>query len=199
MSQPKDRSDAIEQATQGMKEWLAKLKPWPGGRPRNLSERPNERPSSQAYFGAVLCNEFDCVMHYTRFLKCAGVPWEHMHLNFGANKWMLNEPYAQKPDLVIVDPKRFAGAQLPVDRGEFLLDAVFEFALVGTNQRLTKKRKHKVGNDVTKAEGYIRPPGPVAPGSSYVILVEEYETQNVPEAPVGVEIRRLRVGPPNTE
>lgn len=185
-----------------MKEWLAKLKPWPGGRPRNLSERPNERLSSQAYFGAVLCNEFDCVMHYTRFLKCAGGPWEHMHLNFGANKWMLNEPYAQKPDLVIVDPKRFAGAQLPVDRGEFMLDAVFEFALVGTNQWSIKQREEKVAKDVIKVKDYIgRPghPGLVAPRCGYVIVVEEYETQNVPEAPVGVEIRRLCVGPPNTE
>ncbi len=180
-----------------MEKWVVELKPWPG------DERPQSaKKGSRAYFGPTLCGEFDCVMHFTRFLKCAGVPWEHMHLNHGANKWMLNEPYAKKPDLMIVDPDRFSRAELPVDRGEFLLDAVFELALVGENHRSREERERKVANDVTKAQDYTNLPGCpglVAPGSSYVILVEEYETQNVPKEPVGVKIRRLRVGPSNPE
>ncbi|UUY05735.1 hypothetical protein LRS13_09505 [Svornostia abyssi] len=166
-----DVHKAIHAAAGEMAEWLCSVPEW-DVHPVNASG------SVSAHFGPTILSEHDCVLHYVRFLVGQGVPWEHMHQELSPGQWMYRaEPKRGRPkriDLALVSPERLQAAGLPVDPGEFALDAVIEFALAsnywqhGTGYPgavLTK-----VQDDIAKSGEYL---SSGLAERAYVIVVEE--------------------------
>jgi hypothetical protein len=161
----------IRIAAAAMSAWLIGLPAW-DRHPVNASG------SVAAHRGPTILSEHDCVMHFARFLAAAGLAWEDLHMELGPGQWMYNaQPGAPNPkriDLAVIPRQQLAGAHLPVDAGQFPLEAVFEFAHAsnywqhGSGSRGTIINKIDV--DIAKTGDYLRS-GLAQRG--YVVVVEE--------------------------
>lgn len=170
-SASRDLHAAIRAAAAEMADWLCSVPAWEV-HPVNASG------SVSAHFGPTILSEHDCVLHYARFLAGQGVPWDHMHQELSPGQWMYRtEAKRGRPkriDLALVAPERLQTAGLPVDPGDFALDAVVEFALASNYWQhgagYPSTVLAKVQEDVTKSGEYLRSG---LAERAYVIVVEE--------------------------
>ena len=74
----------------------------------------------------ALLSEHDCVMHFSRFLAAAGVPWTAMHHQVSVSKWLFREPhpaalagsYRWRVDLALASEEELLCAELPAEKGD---------------------------------------------------------------------------------
>jgi hypothetical protein len=148
-------------------------------------DHPRNRSGSvSAHFGPTILSEHDCVLHFARLLVEVGFKWEDLHLELSPGQWMFRPRTgvaANRNDLALVGRDRLASADLPVDLGDFALDAVFEFALAsnywqfgaGSPRALIKK----VDADIAKVEEYLESRLATL---GYVVVIEECDHQFPP-------------------
>jgi hypothetical protein len=134
----------------------------------------------------ALVSEHDCVAHFARFLKKAGIRWDAMHHQVSLSQWLFsgNHPAATagasrwRVDLAILESERFRTADLPATEPGFQFDAFCEFAYLpdfwkqptARNWGAPKTGHAKVQKDIEKIERYL------ASGVSrtgYVVVFEE--------------------------
>jgi hypothetical protein len=82
----------------------------------------------------AIVSEGDCVMHFARFLHECGIPWEAIHHQVAASKWLFGEPHPAASaetrwsvDLAVIEQDSFRTAKLPATSGDFQFDAFIEF------------------------------------------------------------------------
>ena len=123
---------AIEQACIAVDRWFRLLRPF----------------TTRVNFGSVvshrspaLLSERDCVVAFIRYLVEAGLPWEAIHNEVSISRWIFDQPHPaatvtsnaqRRVDLVLVDPDKFADAELPSTTVDgFKFDAFLEFGFLG--------------------------------------------------------------------
>jgi hypothetical protein len=136
-----------------------------------------------------LLSERDCVVAFIRFLVEAGLPWEGIHNEVPISRWIFDEPHPaatavskahRRVDLVLVDPERFAQAELPATTVDgFQFDAFLEFGFLGDCRQQPKavtwndptiEGQKKVADDVDKIDRHLEAR---ACRLGYVIVFEE--------------------------
>jgi hypothetical protein len=189
----------LDRACARMQAWLGDLPEWP-----KHPASPDGGVSS--HFGPTILSEQDCVMHYARHLASEGVPWEDMHFELGAAKWLFpaERPGGSKwrADLAIVGRDRLLESELPDVAGTFSFDAVVEFKLAsnywlfGTKYGAPGRFHTDAEEDVAKVARYV---DEHICQLGYVVIVEEADASFPPDmvetleaAHPGVRVRVLR-------
>lgn len=157
---------AAEEACVAAEEWLRTLPPF---------ETRVNLGSVVGHRSPWLLSERDCVVAFIRFLVDAGLPWEAIHNEVSISRWIFDQPHPaatavsgsqRRIDLVLVDPVRFAQAELPAtSAGEgFRFDAFLEFGFLGDWWRQpnavtwgdpTTEGRAKVAADVEKINRHL--------------------------------------------
>lgn len=118
----------IDDACQACQKWFRKLPAFP--KQVNLK-------TVVGFRGPTLLSEHDCVIHFARFLREAGVAWKDMHLELSLSRWMFEprHPAAPAPgrrpwrvDLALVRRDDLRDAKLPTPDTTFQFEAFLEFA-----------------------------------------------------------------------
>lgn len=203
---------AIEQACDAAEEWFRALPPFPTR--VNLGSVVGHR-------SPWLLSERDCVVAFIRFLVEAGLPWEAIHNEVPISRWIFDEPHPaatavskahRRVDLVLLDPERFAQAELPATTADgFQFDAFLEFGFLGdwwqepkavtwNDPRVVGQKK--VADDVDKIDRHLKAR---ACRLGYVLVFEEcdhgFEDTFVAkaEAEHGCRVRFIRTWTPTAK
>jgi hypothetical protein len=163
----------------------------------------------------ALVSEQDCVIHFARFLNEAGVPWDAIHHQVSASRWLFDKPHPAatelapgqrgwKVDLALLRSEEFLAADLPARQPGFKFDAFLEFKYLTNYWQLERARifggdpvggRDRVKMDVEKVGRYL------ASGvcrTGYVVVFEECDWGFGPtfaeeaEASSGCRVRFIR-------
>jgi hypothetical protein len=167
-----------------------------------------------------LLSERDCVVTFIRFLVEDGLEWEEIHNEVPISRWIFDKPHPaatavskahRRVDLVLVDPARFAQAELPATTADgFRFDTFLEFGFLGDWWQEPKavtwndpriEGQKKVAADVDKIDRHL---AAKACRLGYVIVFEEcdhgFEEDFAARAETahGCRVRFIRTWTPTT-